>query len=59
MQNLHKAQTHRPTITEREQARNKRIAEVQALVAQGMSYRNIAIELGTSYNTVRRLLDKC
>jgi DNA-binding CsgD family transcriptional regulator len=59
MQNLRKAQTHRPTITEREQARNKRIAEVQALVAQGMSYRNIAIELGTSYNTIRRLLGKC
>jgi transposase len=44
---------------EREQARNKRIAEVQVLVDQGMSYREIARTLNTSYNTVRRLLGKC
>jgi DNA-binding CsgD family transcriptional regulator len=31
------------------------MAEVQALLAQGMSYRNTAVELGTSYNTVLRL----
>lgn len=59
MQNLHKSQCHRPTVAERGKSRAERIAEVQALLAQGMSYRNIAVELGTSYNTVRRLLGKC
>jgi hypothetical protein len=59
MQNLRQMQHHRPTITEREQARTKCLAEVQALVEQGMSYRDIAAALGTSYNTVRRLLGKC
>jgi len=58
MQNLQQMQNHRPTVTEREQARNERIAEVQALLDQGMKLRNLAIELGTSYNTVRRLLGK-
>jgi hypothetical protein len=59
MQNLRRLQSHRPTVTEREKARAERIAEVQALLDQGMKLRNIAIELGTSYNTVRRLLGKC
>jgi DNA-binding CsgD family transcriptional regulator len=59
MQNLRRSQHHRPTIIEREQDRNKRIAEVQALLTRGMSYRDIAVTLGTSYNTVRRLLGKC
>jgi DNA-binding CsgD family transcriptional regulator len=59
MQNLRRTPTHRPTFTEREQARRKRRAEVQALLARGLSYRHIALELGTSYNTVRRLLGKC
>jgi IS30 family transposase len=59
MQNLRQMQNHRPTVTERERARNERIAEVQALLDQGMKLRNIAIELGTCYNTVRRLLGKC
>ncbi len=58
MQNLRRTPTHRSTFSEREQARRKRMAEVQALLAQGMSYRHIALELGTSYNTVRRLLGK-
>jgi transposase len=59
MQNLRRLHNHRPTIAEREKARAERIAEVQALLDQGMSYRNNAIELGTSYNTVQRLLGKC
>jgi hypothetical protein len=58
MQNLRKTHHHRATTTERELARQQRIAEIQTLVAQGMSYRAIAVELGTSYNTVRRLLGK-
>ncbi len=58
MQNLRKQHAPRTTFTEREQMRNARIAEVQALVEQGMSYREIARTLGTSYNTVRRLLGK-
>ena len=59
MQNLRRLHDHRPTFTERERARNKRIAEVQALVDQGMSYREIARTMNTSYNTIRRLLGKC
>lgn len=59
MQNLRKSQCPRLTVTERDKSRAERIAEVQALLAQGMSYRNIAVELGTSYNTVRWLLGKC
>jgi DNA-binding CsgD family transcriptional regulator len=58
-QNVKRLHDHRPTLTEREQVRNERIAEVQALVDQGMSYRDIAVTLGMSYNTVRRLLGKC
>ncbi len=59
MQNLRRLQNHRQTSAEREQARNERIAEVQTLLGQGMSYREIARTLNTSYNTVRRLLGKC
>jgi DNA-binding CsgD family transcriptional regulator len=59
MQNLRQMQNHRSTLAEREQARKERIAEVQSLLDQGMKLRNIAVELGTSYNTVRRLLGKC
>jgi DNA-binding CsgD family transcriptional regulator len=59
MQNLRRLHEHRPTVSEQEKVRAKRIAEVKALLAQGMSYRNIAMELRISYNTVRRLLGKC
>jgi DNA-binding CsgD family transcriptional regulator len=58
-QNLRQPPDHRPTLSEREQAHSKRIAEVQALVDRGLSYRDIAVTLGASYNTVRRLLGKC
>lgn len=56
---LQRFQHHRPIDSEREKARSERIAEVQALLAQGKAYRTIALELGTSYNTVRQLLGKC
>ncbi len=60
MQNLRRLRDHgpRPSADDREQARNERIAQVQALVDQGMSYREIARTMDTSYNTVRRLLGK-
>jgi DNA invertase Pin-like site-specific DNA recombinase len=58
-QNLRRLHDHRPTFTEREQVRNKRIAEVQALLDQGISYREIARTMHIGYNTVRRLLGKC
>jgi Trp operon repressor len=55
-QNLRRLHDHRPTFAEREQVRAERIATVQALLAQGMSYREIARTMNTSYNTVRRLV---
>ncbi len=59
MQNLRRLHDHRPTFTEREQVRAERIAAVQEFLAQGMSYREIARTMNTSYNTVRRLIGKC
>jgi DNA-binding CsgD family transcriptional regulator len=59
MQNLRRLHEHRPTFAEREQMRAEQIAAVQALLAQGLGYREIARTLNTSYNTVRRLLGKC
>ena len=61
MQNLRRLREHGPrkSTDERERERTKRIAKVQNLLAEGMSYREIARTMDTSYNTVRRLLGKC
>jgi len=58
-QNLRWLHDHRPTFTEREQVQAERIAAVQELLAQGMSYCGIARMMNTSYNTVQRLLGEC
>lgn len=61
MQNLRRLKAHGPrqSADDRERERAERIAQVQALVDQGMSYREIARTMDTSYNTVRRLLGRC
>ena len=61
MQNLRRLHQHGPrkSADERKQARNERIAKAENLLVEGMSYREIARTMDTSYNTVRRLLGKC
>ncbi len=58
-QNLRRLHEHRPTFTEREKVRTERVATAQALLVQGISYREIARTMDIGYNTVRRLLGKC
>jgi len=61
MQNLRRLKEHGPRQSSDDRARERaeRIAKAQNLLAQGMSCREIARTMDTSYNTVRRLMGKC